>query len=187
MSGTSTPLDGCSRAVGHASARTSRAGPSPSSISARTRCVWSSTKSDTRAAATLHNEKSICAIGRDMVTSGRLHDEGCADGAGSAGAFPHARRRAGRDACARRWRRRRRATPPTAPNSCAAPKRAWGAPIRVLSGEDEARIAAEGVVAGIPDADGLVADLGGGSLDMVTVQGGKTGDAVTLAVRSACA
>src|ERR1700704_47872 len=35
-------------------------------------------ESETRAAATLHNEKSICAIGRDMVTSGRLHAEGCA-------------------------------------------------------------------------------------------------------------
>src|SRR5947209_16330499 len=31
----------------------------------------------TRVAATLQNEKSICAIGRDMVTSGRLHAEGC--------------------------------------------------------------------------------------------------------------
>ena len=31
-----------------------------------------------RVAATLPNEKSICAIGRDMVTSGRLHAEGCA-------------------------------------------------------------------------------------------------------------
>src|ERR1700743_418103 len=33
---------------------------------------------ESRAAATLHNEKSICAIGRDMVTTGRLHAEGCA-------------------------------------------------------------------------------------------------------------
>jgi exopolyphosphatase/guanosine-5'-triphosphate,3'-diphosphate pyrophosphatase len=50
----------------------------------------------------------------------------------------------------------------------------------VLSGEDEARIAAEGVLAGIPAADGLVADLGGGSLDMATVAQGRTGDAATL-------
>ena len=33
--------------------------------------------------------------------------------------------------------------------------------IRVLSGEEEARLAAEGVLAGIPKANGLVADLGG--------------------------
>ena len=62
---------------------------------------------------------------------------------------------------------------------------AWGAPIRVLSGEDEARIAAEGVLAGIPDADGLVADLGGGSLDMVTVQGRPDRRGLHPAVRSA--
>ena len=31
-----------------------------------------------RIPATVHNEKAICAIGRDMVTTGRLHAEGCA-------------------------------------------------------------------------------------------------------------
>ncbi|HEX2590201.1 MAG TPA: hypothetical protein VHL34_01825, partial [Rhizomicrobium sp.] len=57
---------------------------------------------------------------------------------------------------------------------------AWGSPIRVLSGEEEARLAAEGVLVGIPDADGLVGDLGGGSLDVVTVKHGRTGAALTL-------
>jgi exopolyphosphatase/guanosine-5'-triphosphate,3'-diphosphate pyrophosphatase len=55
-----------------------------------------------------------------------------------------------------------------------------GSPIQVLAGEDEARIAAEGAIAGIPDADGLVADLGGGSLDIVTVEANRTGIAATL-------
>jgi exopolyphosphatase/guanosine-5'-triphosphate,3'-diphosphate pyrophosphatase len=57
---------------------------------------------------------------------------------------------------------------------------AWGTPIRILSGEEEAHIAAEGVLAGIPDADGVTADLGGGSLDMVPVKNGKTGEALTF-------
>jgi len=35
-------------------------------------------------------------------------------------------------------------------------------------------------VAGIPNADGLAADLGGGSLDMVSVKNGQTGNAYTL-------
>ena len=35
-------------------------------------------ESQSRNAATWQNEKSICGIGRDMVTSGRLHAEGCA-------------------------------------------------------------------------------------------------------------
>jgi exopolyphosphatase/guanosine-5'-triphosphate,3'-diphosphate pyrophosphatase len=59
---------------------------------------------------------------------------------------------------------------------------AWGSPIRILSGEEEARLAAEGVISGMPLADGLVADLGGGSLDMITVSAGATGRALTLPI-----
>ena len=33
---------------------------------------------ESRTAATVQNEKSICGIGRDMVSTGRLHAEGCA-------------------------------------------------------------------------------------------------------------
>ena len=52
--------------------------------------------------------------------------------------------------------------------------------MRVLAGKEEAHFAAEGVIAAIPDADGLAADLGGGSLDMVMVKGGRTGEPATL-------
>src|SRR3546814_16429546 len=47
-----------------------------------------------------------------------------------------------------------------------------GFPIRLLSGDEEARLSALGVVAGIPDADGLAGDLGGGSLEPLEVRGG---------------
>jgi exopolyphosphatase/guanosine-5'-triphosphate,3'-diphosphate pyrophosphatase len=136
-------------------------------------------ESEARAAATLHNEKSICGIGRDMVTSGRLHSEGCAMALEALARFKMLAdglnvgvREAVATAAAR-----------DATNGAEFVRRAeaaWGAPVRVLSGEDEARLAAEGVIAGIPGADGLVADLGGGSLDMVSVRGGKTGDAFSL-------
>ena len=136
-------------------------------------------ESETRAASTLHNEKSICAIGRDMVTTGRLHTEGCAMALEALARFRMLAdglnvsvREAVATAAAR-----------DASNGADFVRRAeaaWGAPVRVLSGEEEAHIAAEGVVAGIPHADGLVADLGGGSLDMVSVRDGKTGDAFTL-------
>ncbi|MES2256343.1 MAG: Ppx/GppA family phosphatase [Pseudomonadota bacterium] len=132
-----------------------------------------------RNAATWQNEKSICGIGRDMVTSGRLHAEGCAAALEALARFRMIAdglkvdlREAVATAAAR-----------DASNGAefiARAERAWGSPIRILAGEDEARIAAEGVVAGIPEASGLVADLGGGSLDMVTVKGGKTGEAWTL-------
>src|SRR5277367_1914597 len=132
-----------------------------------------------RNAATWQNEKAICGIGREMVTTGRLHAEGCAAALEALARFRmiadglHVESReavataAARDAA-------------NGAEFVARAERAWGSPIRVLAGEDEARIAAEGVVAGIPEASGLAADLGGGSLDMVTVKGGKTGDAWTL-------
>ncbi len=54
------------------------------------------------------------------------------------------------------------------------------AEIVVLSGEEEAVLAAEGVISGMPDADGLVGDLGGGSLELTEVSDGKTGRRVSL-------
>jgi exopolyphosphatase/guanosine-5'-triphosphate,3'-diphosphate pyrophosphatase len=51
-----------------------------------------------------------------------------------------------------------------------------GLPCEVLTAQEEARLAGEGVLSGIPDADGIVGDLGGGSLELVDVaRGGATG------------
>lgn len=47
--------------------------------------------------------------------------------------------------------------------------RALGLPVRLLSGEDEARASAWGVIASHPGATGLVADLGGGSLELARI------------------
>lgn len=55
-----------------------------------------------------------------------------------------------------------------------------GFKIDLLSGADEARFAAQGVLSGIPEADGLVGDLGGGSLELVPVSDGKAGPGATL-------
>jgi exopolyphosphatase/guanosine-5'-triphosphate,3'-diphosphate pyrophosphatase len=48
-----------------------------------------------------------------------------------------------------------------------------GVPIRVLSGYEEAQMAAAGIVSGFVDADGFVGDLGGGSLEMVDLEAGQ--------------
>ena len=61
-----------------------------------------------------------------------------------------------------------------------AAEKALGYSINVLSGKDEARYAALGVIAGIPDANGVVGDLGGGSLELIDVRDGKLFDGVTL-------
>jgi exopolyphosphatase/guanosine-5'-triphosphate,3'-diphosphate pyrophosphatase len=136
-------------------------------------------ESQSRIAATLQNEKSICAIGRDMVTTGRLHAEGCAAALEALARFRvivDGLKAETREAVATAAAR----DAATGAEFIARAEKAWGGAIRVLEGEDEARIAAEGVVAGIPGADGLAADLGGGSLDMVAVKDGRTAGAVTL-------
>lgn len=52
--------------------------------------------------------------------------------------------------------------------------------VQVLSGKQEARFAGLGVLSGMPYADGLVGDLGGGSLELVRVGDHKIGNTVTL-------
>ncbi len=55
-----------------------------------------------------------------------------------------------------------------------------GLRIRVLSGAEEARMSASGVLSGVPDAEGLVGDLGGGSLELVSVVGGQVRHQATM-------
>ncbi len=50
----------------------------------------------------------------------------------------------------------------------------------VLSAAEEARLAGEGVLSGIPSADGIVGDLGGGSLELVEVRAGKSLGGVSM-------
>src|SRR5690606_32356177 len=42
-----------------------------------------------------------------------------------------------------------------------------GRKVEIVSGEEEARLSALGVLSAIPEADGLMGDLGGGSLELV--------------------
>jgi len=136
-------------------------------------------ESFSRTPAIVHNEKAICAIGRDMVSRHRLHEDGMRLALGSLSRFrilADAHRVELRDAVATAAAR----DAINGQEFVRKAEAAWGSPIRVLSGEEEARLAAQGVLAGIPKADGLVADLGGGSLDMVTVKDCRTGEALTL-------
>jgi exopolyphosphatase/guanosine-5'-triphosphate,3'-diphosphate pyrophosphatase len=58
--------------------------------------------------------------------------------------------------------------------------RALGLEPEILSGEDEGVMAGFGVLSSIPDADGMVGDLGGGSLELVDVAGGAVRHSVSL-------
>ena len=55
-----------------------------------------------------------------------------------------------------------------------------GTRIQVLSGQQEAELAANGIIMGFRSADGLAGDLGGGSLELIDVEGTSLRQAVTL-------
>ena len=55
-----------------------------------------------------------------------------------------------------------------------------GVRVQILAGEEEAALSAEGLLCGIPDADGVLADIGGGSLEVVRLRHGRPGAGQTL-------
>ena len=61
-----------------------------------------------------------------------------------------------------------------------AVKRRCGISLRVLSGMEEAKLSALGTLCAIPDADGVMGDIGGGSLELVEIREGKIGNHATL-------
>jgi exopolyphosphatase/guanosine-5'-triphosphate,3'-diphosphate pyrophosphatase len=58
--------------------------------------------------------------------------------------------------------------------------KALGLPAVLLGGDEEAITSGYGVIAAIPDADGIVVDLGGGSMELVRVSHGKVQDCISL-------
>lgn len=57
---------------------------------------------------------------------------------------------------------------------------ALGLSPRLLSGEEEARISSMGVIGAFPGSEGVVADLGGGSLELVRIADGACGEGSTF-------
>lgn len=60
--------------------------------------------------------------------------------------------------------------------------RETGLTITPISGDEEARLSAMGLLAAMPRAQGLAADLGGASLELIQVGGGQAGRAVSLPI-----
>lgn len=52
--------------------------------------------------------------------------------------------------------------------------------IQIISGEQEARYSANGLISAIPDANGIAVDLGGGSLEFAEINHGIIGDTQSL-------
>ncbi len=132
----------------------------------------------TRAPFVLFNEKVMAGLGRDMGVSGTLSDEAQARALSALARF---RLLIGRMKVART---RIFATAAVRDAANAAPFvaeiRALGFDPEILSGEEEGRLAALGVLSGIPDADGVVGDLGGGSLELADVADGKVRRRISL-------
>lgn len=59
-----------------------------------------------------------------------------------------------------------------------------GLPVRIVDGEEEARLAALGLLYNIPDAKGVVADMGGGSLELASVRQGWVHERASLPIGS---
>ena len=124
-----------------------------------------------RAPVVLYNEKVMAGLGRGVVASGRL--DPAAVEVALAGLARFAALAAGMeldslDVVAT-------AAVREAENGEEFLERvsALGLPARLLDGEAEARAAGFGVIAGLPQADGVVADLGGGSLELVRIADGE--------------
>ena len=55
-----------------------------------------------------------------------------------------------------------------------------GFDIRILSGNEEARLSAQGVLGGLDSGDGIVLDLGGGSLELAEISKGNIGSMASV-------
>jgi exopolyphosphatase/guanosine-5'-triphosphate,3'-diphosphate pyrophosphatase len=53
-------------------------------------------------------------------------------------------------------------------------------PVKVLTGEEEARMSAVGVISAMPDANGIIGDLGGGSLELIAVEAGQIRESTSV-------
>jgi exopolyphosphatase/guanosine-5'-triphosphate,3'-diphosphate pyrophosphatase len=136
-----------------------------------------------RSLVSVFNEKTLCGLGREVQSTGLLAPDAVDKALISLKRF-HALckiQRVGRifaiatAAC-------RDAT--NGPDFIAKAERICGVPIEILSGPREARLSALGVISGIHKPDGIVGDLGGGSLELIDVRGHQVRGGVTLPLGS---
>src|SRR5215468_858404 len=123
-----------------------------------------------RAPTALFNEKALCGLGREVQTTGLL----AADAVEQALAAIKRYRALCTTMGAKRILAIATAACRDAKNGPAFIKLAEaiiGTEIELLSGAREAELTALGVISGVHQADGVVGDLGGGSLELIDVHG----------------
>lgn len=134
---------------------------------------------DGRTIWTVYNEKALAGLGRDLPATGRLSPEGV-----EAALVVLRRFRTLLDG----WNADDVLAVATAAVRDAADGQMFlrrvrdetGLTVRLLTGEEEARYAALGVIAGQPNARGVTGDLGGSSLELIRLSGGGDAEGVSL-------
>lgn len=132
-----------------------------------------------RTPSALFNEKIFCGLGRTLHSTGRLNPDGIAQALANLQRFAELVDAMGVvqvDTVATAAVREAE----DGPDFTAQVKRLCGLDVRVLSGAEEAELSGLGVLAGVPEADGVMGDLGGGSLELVRLKKGSVRDHVTL-------
>lgn len=133
----------------------------------------------TRTPAVLFNEKVMAGLGRGLASGGALSAESVEVAIVALARFALLCNAMGVDsmrAVATAAVRDSNNGPAFIARVCAE----TGLEVEIIDGETEARGAAMGVIAGIPDADGVVGDLGGGSLELVRISGGAIHERLSL-------
>jgi exopolyphosphatase/guanosine-5'-triphosphate,3'-diphosphate pyrophosphatase len=132
-----------------------------------------------RAIWTVYNEKVLAGLGRDLAETGRLSPEGVQQALDALKRFrtvldamPRVQVFTAATAAVREAE--------DGPAFLRQVDRETGLKLRLLSGQEEARYSALGVLAGLPHAEGVVGDLGGASLELTRLDSTGTRDAVSL-------
>ena len=133
----------------------------------------------TRSLTPIFNEKVLAGLGREVLTTGLLAEDAVEKALSALARFRalcDAMRVGDIWAIATAACRDAR----NGPAFIVQAERACGVSIDVLSGRREAELSALGIISGVHKPDGIVGDLGGGSLELTDVRGRKLKAGVTL-------
>ncbi|HVF84122.1 MAG TPA: Ppx/GppA family phosphatase [Sphingomicrobium sp.] len=133
-----------------------------------------------RVPSTLFNEKVMAGLGRGLDESGRLSDKAMDSAIEALGRF----KLLATEMKLKKLHAVATAAVRDASNGAQFLQRAAKVGIKpdLIPGEEEARLSALGVISAIPSARGVVADLGGGSLELTPVENGRPGRGVSLPI-----
>ena len=136
-----------------------------------------------RAPFRIHNERNICNLGADLGKTGYLNPDSVKK------ALNSIRRFSGLLAAMKITNIRAVATAAVrdakdGKNFIDTVQKEFGLTITVIDGEEEARLSALGVLANGFGSDGVIGDYGGGSLELIVVEGGEVKHKASLPLGS---